>query len=86
MSGTRFSPSCNTVMRGTPAQFVPIDRAILNFKALWFRRALLSPKGTVPNFIGTLIVGMAKTLNYFKWAIPPSKFDLGLYFNCGFQF
>ena len=43
-------------------------------KALWFRRGLLSPKGIVSNFIGTLIVGTAKTVNYFKWYIPPSKF------------
>jgi len=85
MSGKKLFPLLQYSSEMNTCSVCTDRQSYSKLKALWFRRALLSPKGVVSNFIGTLIVGTAKTVNYFKWDIPTSKFDVGLYFNRGFH-
>jgi len=66
MFGTKLLPVLQYSSERKSCSLCPDRQSYSKLKAQWFRRVLLSPKGTVSNLFGALIVGTAKIVNYLK--------------------
>jgi hypothetical protein len=66
MSGTKFFPLLQYSSEWNTCSVCTDRQSYSKLKALRFRRAVLFPKGVVSNFIGMLIVGTTKIVNYLK--------------------